>query len=130
MIGIEFTGVEQVTMRLLQYEKDQRERAKLACAEVARLLETYAIMHHKWVPRTWATNVTTKGTWQEAADGLYEIVLSAGMSYDVFLEHGARQYAALTGEGGVPQTVWSWLWPALLENRDAILQTFARHLAH
>ena len=130
MISVQFDGIEQVLNALGQYEKDQRERAKLACVEIAQLLEAYAITHHRWVPRTWATNVTTHGTWTELADDLFEIVISANMWYDVYLETGAKQYETFLGLGSVVQTKWSWLWPAMLDNRQVILEVFARHLRH
>ena len=128
MITVEWQGIEQMELALLAYEKDMRDRARLACAEVARWLEAYAQTHHPWVLLTGATNVTTHGTWEEVADDLYEVVISAGMFYDVFLETGAKQYETFIGYGGVMQTKWSWLWPTLISQRDAIMATFARHM--
>lgn len=129
MISVQFDGIEQVVSALEQYVKDQRERAKLACAEVAHLLENYAIREHPWTVRTGWTTHTTHGVWQAITEDIYEIVISAGMTYDIFLEHEAAQYQKLIGIGGVKQTEWSWLWPALMANRDEIMRIFQKHLS-
>lgn len=139
MIAVEWTGIEDVVANLARYEIEQRMRLRLACEEVAQLLERYAIMNHPWNVFTGATNVTTKGTWAEVAGDLYEVVLSAGMWYDVYLELAgptrgdyARHSASLPHNslqefGGGK---YAWLWPAISANQREIINTFARHLAH
>src|SRR5690242_19199968 len=126
MLKVELTGIPEVVNNLLRYEVEQRMRLRLACKEVAQLLERYAITHHPWNVLTGATNITTRGTWEELTNDLYEVVLSAGMDYDVFLEGKTA-----TGEDSMPQyRRFAWIWPAIAANHHEIIGTFARHLKH
>ncbi len=124
---------------LARYEIEQRMRLRLACEEVAQLLERYAITHHEWQVRTQGTNLTTRGSWDELADDLYEVVLSAGMDYDVYLELAGPNrgdYAEHLGSlphnslGSYSGGKYAWLWPTIAANQKAIIETFVRHLSH
>jgi hypothetical protein len=117
MITLTTTGIDTVTQALHDYQLDQQNRIRLACIEIAHYLEQYAITNHLWKVRTQATNVTTKGTFDEVGEDLYAVVLSAGMDYDVFLEL-------------IKNGKYAWLWPAMVENEKVILDTFARHMRH
>jgi hypothetical protein len=139
MISFQFTGIEGVIGNLLKYEQEQRARLRLACEEIAKMLESYAIMHHPWTVRTQGTNLTTLGTWDELPDAIYQVVLSAGMNYDRFLELAGPvrgDYAA--HEAALPNTAlssanagkWAWLYPTMIACHQEALNTFARHLWH
>lgn len=139
MLSIEWSGIEEVLGNLARYEADQRARLRVACEEVAQLLERYAIMNHPWTVRTQATNVTTKGTWEELPNDLYEVVLSAGMWYNPYLElAGPNRGDYHRHEGTLPHMglsnmgngKWAWLWPAFVANHQAVIDTFVRHLRH
>lgn len=120
-----------------------RMNAAMAAAadEVAHLLENYAKEHHGTTPReagyirrpgragkvwreggigwgdvTGATQTSITGSSEKLYNDVYRVVLSAGMSYDVFLE------LARNGK-------WAWLWPAVEANQDNIRAILARHLA-
>ncbi len=126
MIQFQFAGIQGVIDNLLKFEREQHERLRLACEEVAQLLERYAITHHIWTVRTGGTNVTTLGTWDELPGDLYQVVLSAGMDYDVWLEGKTVS----GGDRDPKYQKFKWIWPAITANKTEIMNTFARHLRH
>lgn len=77
--------------------------------EIAAILEGYAKSNHSWQPQTGATDTSTRGFISEVTPKVIEVTLTAGMSYDVFLE--------LARDGK-----WAWLWPAIEANLDKIKQ--------
>jgi hypothetical protein len=80
-----------------------------AMGEIASLLGSYARAHHPWTPQTGNTDTSTRAAIVKADETEIVVALTAGMDYDVFLE--------LAREGR-----WSWLWPAMLDNQERILQ--------
>ncbi len=97
----------QFVDRLPDFERLLGERLRRAAADVALLLESYAKTHHDWVRRTGFTDASTMGTWAEAGQAGVDIVLSAGMDYDVYLE--------LHDDGR-----WAWLRPAIEANAESM----------
>ncbi len=108
-------GAEGVVANLAAWGERMLRAASEAAAEIAAFLEGYAKSHHPWTPRTGATDVSTAGSWGRLAGDLFEVILSAGMDYDVFLE--------LAHDGK-----WSWLWPAIEGNRDEIFAIWTARL--
>lgn len=102
----EIKGLDQVRDGLRYYVQGTHENARHAAEEIGGELVFYALYHHPWKVDTGFTNVTTKFTVIETND-LIRIVLSAGMSYDVFLE---------TFRSGK----WAWLLPAIIANKAKI----------
>jgi hypothetical protein len=111
----EVGGVREVIQNLDRWQDELLRRARQTADEIAIYLESYAKSHHRWKPVTGATDVSTQGTWEELRGEVFRVVLSAGMDYDVFLE---------LARGGR----WAWLWPAIEENRDQIMQMWQRGL--
>lgn len=137
MITVEFTGIKQVIENLVRYEVEQRARLRLACEAVAQMLEQHARYNHPWHFDTWQTDLTTRGSWDELPGAIYQVVLSAGMDYNKYLElAGDGRYAA--NLAGLPHTSltnmgsskWSWLWPAMIEKHQAALSIFEFYLKH
>lgn len=101
-------GQEEVLRNLDHWYHDGiLKQAATAMEEIAALLEGHAKSNHPWKPDTGATDVSTKGFIAEATPLVITAVLTAGMSYDVFLE--------LARDGK-----WAWLWPAIEANMDEI----------
>ena len=109
-------GMAVVLNHLDVFADGLRDRAMSAAGEIATLLESYAKTHHKWMPKTGATDVSTTGTVIDGGE-VIDIYLSAGMDYDVFLE------LARSGK-------WAWLYPAIDANRDRILRILTKHLGN
>lgn len=112
---MEVAGMAEVEAGVLAFEIAVAGAMRAAGGEIASLLANYAKTNHPWTPRTGATDVSTKGTVVEATAEFVTIVLSAGMTYDVFLEF-ARQ-----GK-------WAWLGPAVEACKPQILESLGRHL--
>ena len=110
------TGLADIEDGFERYLQETFRRCALACADIARLLQNYAIANHPWQNQTWATTLTTLGSWEQVADAVFEIALSAGMAYDVFLE--------LARDGR-----WAWLWPAVEANQREIMATLRDYLS-
>lgn len=108
-------GLSQVLRNLDAFERQMYQRVIAAGDEIGLLLANYAKTNHAWTPRTGMTDVSTAGGVFEATREYVRIVLSAGMSYDVFLE------TAREGR-------WSWLWPSVEANRGNIMSILRRHL--
>jgi hypothetical protein len=101
-------GLDEVERNLEKWYHDGiMRKAAQVMEEIAAILEGYAKTHHEWHPDTGATDVSTRGFIAEVTPKMITAVLSAGMSYDVFLE--------LARDGK-----WAWLWPAIEENMDLI----------
>lgn len=88
---------------------------RIAAGEIAGYLEGYAKEHHPWQRRSGDTQGTTQGTEKQLAPYIFEVILSAGMGYDLFLE--------LCRAGK-----WAWLWPAIEANESRICEILATHL--
>ena len=108
-------GFDEVERNLDKLEADLRRRAARAMDEVGIHLANYAKTHHLWTPRTGATDVSTVGGLYEETQEYVRAVLSAGMTYNVFLE------LARSGR-------WSWLKPAVDANHSTILRIIERHM--
>lgn len=76
------------------------------------LIAYYARTEHSYTRRTGLTEQTTEGGIYESTAAKIVGVVSASMSYDVFLElcHAGK---------------WSFLWPALLEHQEEVLALLA-----
>jgi hypothetical protein len=85
-----------------------------AARDIAILLETYAKSHHLWQPVTGQTDLTTEGLVEEFS-GYIDVILTAGTDYAQFLE--------LARQGR-----FSWLWPAVENNRGEIIDILTRRL--
>lgn len=109
-------GFQEVNRNLDNLEREIHRRAVNAMDEVGHFLANYAKTHHPWTPRTGATDVSTVGGIESETKEYVRAVLSAGMSYDVFLE--------LAKDGR-----WSWLWPSVTSNQQNIMRILERHLA-
>ncbi len=77
--------------------------------QAMELVAYYARTEHLYTRRTGNTELTTEGGLYEATAQKVVGVVSAGMSYDVFL--------SLVRAGK-----WSFLWPAMMAHKDEILQ--------
>jgi muconolactone delta-isomerase len=139
VISVQFSGLDTVIENLASYEADQINRVRLACIEIAHVLEQYAITHHEWRVRTQATNLTTRGTFDQPTEDLFEVVLSAGMEYNKYLELAGPQPGGFAAHlAGLPHESlvdyssgkYAWLWPAIMANADQILSIIQRHLRH
>lgn len=97
-------------------EREIHRRTVAAGDEIGHMLANYAKTHHPWTPRTGATDVSTQGGVYEQTREYVRVVLSAGMSYNVFLE------LARSGE-------WAWLYPTVQANQQNIMRILERHLA-
>lgn len=109
-------GLDAVLRNLAAAERGFIQRASRAAAEIAAVLEAHAKTNHPWTRDTGATDASTIGTWEAVRTDLIEIVLAAGMDYDVFLE------LARSGQ-------WAWLWPTLEANRDEIMSILSRWMS-
>ena len=111
----EVVGAQSVAKRLRLVGTGMVKAALAAADEIAHLLEAYAKSNHLWKPQTGNTDNSTRGFVAAVTEDTITIVLSAGMSYDVFLE------LARSGK-------WAWLWPAVEANRERIREILAKHL--
>lgn len=133
------TGVSTVLQNLDAWADSMRARRKRAGEKIAILLAAYAQAHHGTRPRparwidpghgrrvfrpagtgwgdvTGATQQSTKATISRDIVAFTEVALFAGMEYDVFLE------LARNGR-------WAWLWPALIDNKDKIVDILETEL--
>lgn len=109
-------GFREVEANLEKLEADIHRRTVEAGDEIGHYLANYAKTHHPWTPRTGLTDVSTVGGVYKETREYVQVVLSAGMSYDVFLE--------LAMEGR-----WSWLLPAVEASQAQIMSILERHLA-
>lgn len=112
---MEVTGLDQVLRNLGEYERNMHDALHDAGEEIGHYLANYAKTHHLWMPQTGATDVSTVGQIVQETRDYVLVALSAGMSYNVFLE--------LAHEGR-----WAWLWPAVVDSKDEIVSILARHL--
>ena len=112
---LNITGISEMIEKLSLTGAAAMTASRAAARQIAGELEAYAKGNHPWSVRTGNTNQSTKGTVVEPEENILEIVLSAGMDYDVFLE--------LAREGK-----WAWLWPAIIANEDRIRLIFAEEL--
>lgn len=101
------SGLDEVMANLERWYQGTLKRAAVAMEEIAALLESYAKANHEWKDDTGATTTSISGFISEATPLVITATLSAGMSYDVFLE--------LARDGK-----WAWLWPAVEANLDNI----------
>lgn len=108
------TGLRDVERSLEALYTGERRAIANAMREICSVLADWAKTNHDWMPETGNTDASTRADIVKA--GLDEIVvaLSAGMSYDVFLElaHSGR---------------WAWLWPAMTANQTRILEILVKH---
>lgn len=108
-------GFDEVFRNLNALEQDFHRRAAVAMDEVGKMLENHARTNHLWKDRSGNTNNSTIGGLSEQTREYVRAVLSAGMTYDVFLE---------LARGGK----WAWLMPAVEANRLQILQIINRNM--
>jgi len=108
-------GLDQALRKLDVYAAGLKSGANLAAHEIAVLLEGYAKSHHPWKDVTGNTTNSIRGTVVEASDEIIRVVVSAGMSYDVYLE------LAMDGK-------WAWLWPAIVANEQNIRNILKKRL--
>lgn len=139
MISVQFSGIDQVISKLEELETDQINRVRLACIEIAHMLEQSAITNHPWQVRTQLTNITTHGTFEQVADDLFEIVLSAGSPYSKYLELAGPFRGAFAAHLAMlpPDSLsvgdlgpYAWIWPAIVEHAQEIEDVIVRHLQH
>lgn len=109
-------GFREVERALDDLEKEIHRRTGRAGDEIGHYLANYAKTHHLWTPRTGLTDVSTQGGVYKETREYVQVVLSAGMSYNVFLE------LAMQGR-------WSWLRPAVEASQQQIMSILERHLA-
>lgn len=112
MIG----GFREVERALDDFEREIHRKTVRAGDEIGHMLANYAKTNHPWTPRTGHTDQSTVGGVYKETREYVQVVLSAGMSYDVFLE------LAMSGR-------WSWLMPAVQANQRQIMSILERHLA-
>ena len=110
-------GFDDVRRNMEEVLRNQmRKKAESAMDEVGHYLANYAKDNHLWTPRTGDTDRSTVGGLYESTAEYVRAVLSAGMTYDVFLE--------LAREGR-----WAWLNPAVEANQSAINSIIVRHMS-
>lgn len=109
-------GFREVEKALDDLEREIHRRTVRAGDEIGHYLANYAKTHHLWTPRTGATDVSTVGGVYEETREYVRVVLSAGMSYDVWLE--------ILNSGR-----WAWLRPAVEASQGQIMRILERHLA-
>ena len=113
---MDVVGMAEVERNTALYLAAVQKAMRDAGEEIASLLANHAKSNHPWMPRTGATDVSTKGTVIESTAEFVTIALTAGMTYDVFLE--------LAHQGK-----WAWLGPTVEAVKPQMLQSLARHLA-
>jgi hypothetical protein len=108
------TGLRQVERNLAALYAGERKAIETAMREIASLLAAYAKNNHPWQAQTGNTDNSTRADIVKAGVDEIVVALTAGMSYDIYLE------LAHSGQ-------WAWLWPAMTANRDKILEILAKH---
>jgi hypothetical protein len=98
------------------YLQGQVNALRFAAYEIGIMLEEYAKTHHNWTPITFMTDNTTGSTIEETSDTIY-IWLSSGSDHAKYLE--------LARQGK-----WAWLRPAILNNKDRIMEILRSHLGN
>jgi hypothetical protein len=115
MTGSFVTGEDTVLKNLGILESKMMTGVVKAGDEISHILANYAKTHHPWTPRTGNTDQSTIGYIAEITNEFVMVALSAGMSYDVFLE------LAHSGK-------WAWLWPAVVACKDDINACLKRNI--
>ena len=100
-------GLDEVERNLDKWYQGRLHKARIAMEEICSILESYAKTNHPWRTQTGATIINIRAFIAEATPTALMGVLTAGMSYNVFLE--------LAREGK-----WAWLWPAVEANLPMI----------
>jgi hypothetical protein len=106
-------GVAEVAGNLLKLQARVELAMRSAAGEIASLLQGDARANHTWKPQTGNTDNSTLGQVVSVAAESIVVALSAGMSYDVFLE------LARNGQ-------YAWLLPCILRNRTRILEIMGK----
>lgn len=109
-------GMAGVLLGLDGYVKGTQEGVAAAAQEIADMLETYAKENHPWIDQSGDTRASIHAVVAIPSETVVDVLLMAGMDYDVFLElaHGGK---------------WAWLWPAVVANRQNILNILQRTLS-
>lgn len=116
MAAVSFVGGEDTVLRNLGLLEDRFAMAVVKAGhEIGHLLANYAKTHHPWTPRTGNTDQSTSGDVVEITREYVLVALSAGMSYDVFLE--------LAKQGR-----WAWLWPTIVACEADIKQSLQMNM--
>lgn len=105
-------GADRVIARAREVQKLQAAGMTHGMGKAMELVAYYARTEHLYTRRTGLTELTTEGGLYEATAQKVVGVVSAGMSYDKWLE------LARGGE-------WSFLWPALMQHKDEVLALIA-----
>lgn len=102
-------GANKVIARAREVQKLQIAGMTHGMQQAMELIAYYARTEHLYTRRSGNTEMTTEGGLYEATAQKVVGVVSAGMSYDKWL--------SLIRNGQ-----WSFLWPAMLNHKEEILQ--------
>lgn len=92
-LELDVTAIEQA---LLEFAKRSEEAITELCEDGALVMENYAKAHRPWTDRTGQARQRLKGTVEHPERDQWQIVLSHGVDYGIWLEYAhERKYAII-----------------------------------